>query len=87
MPMWEQQIIQTGRGSFEIFIKGNGNPVCVTHDYSAFNHTGDYFAETFTNRNQVILINLKNAGNSDRAEHPHELSLIDSVLDLEEIRK
>ena len=87
MPMWEQQIIQTGRGSFEIFIKGNGNPVCVTHDYSAFNHTGDYFADTFTDWNQVILVNLKNAGNSDRAEHPHELSLIDSVLDLEEIRK
>lgn len=87
MPMWEQQIIQTGRGSFEIFIKGNGNPVCVTHDYSAFNHTGDYFADTFTDWNQVILVNLKNAGSSDRAEHPHELSLIDSVLDLEEIRK
>lgn len=30
MEKWVQQIINTKRGEFEIFIKGSGEPVCVT---------------------------------------------------------
>ncbi|WP_455661344.1 alpha/beta fold hydrolase [Pradoshia sp.] len=87
MNMWEQRIIRTDRGSFEIFIKGEGPPVCVTHHYSEFNCTGDYYADVFTGHNKVILVNLKDAGNSDKVTYPYELSMIDAVLDLEEIRK
>lgn len=87
MQMWEKRIIRTVRGSFEIFIKGEGPPVCVTHHYSEFNRTGDYYADIFTSQNKVILVNLKDAGDSDKAKQPYELSMIDAVLDLEEIRK
>lgn len=87
MYKWNQKMIETSRGRFEVFVKGEGSPVCVTHHYSEFNETGDYFADTFTDAHQVFLVNLKGAGNSDSETHPHELSMIDAVLDLEEMRK
>ncbi|MEH7886989.1 alpha/beta hydrolase [Bacillus sp. JJ1609] len=87
MAKWEQKIINTARGKFEIFIKGNGEPICVTHHYSEFNSSGDYFAETFTDNNQLILVNLREAGQSAKAEEPYQLSMIEAVLDLESIRE
>lgn len=87
MPEWKREMIETTRGCFEVFVKGEGEPVCITHHYSEFNETGDYFAETFIENNKVFLVNLKDTGNSDKAENPHELSMVDAVLDLEEIRK
>ncbi|MDG5472120.1 alpha/beta hydrolase [Jeotgalibacillus sp. ET6] len=87
MSGWKQEMISTTRGKFEVFVKGRGDPVCVTHHYSEFNESGDYFADTFSDQNKVFLVNLKEAGNSDKAKNPHELSIVDAVLDLEEIRK
>lgn len=84
---WKKEMIETSRGCFEVFVKGEGEPVCITHHYSEFNESGDYFAETFIENNKVFLVNLKDAGNSDKAENAHELSMVDAVLDLEEIRK
>jgi len=84
---WKKEMIETNRGCFEVFVKGEGEPVCITHHYSEFNDSGDYFAETFIENNKVFLVNLKDAGNSDKAENAHELSMVDAVLDLEEIRK
>lgn len=84
---WTQKIIRTTRGDFEVFIKGDGHPLCVTHHYSEFNETGDFFADAFTKTNQVFLINLREAGNSAKAEQPHQLSLLETVLDLEAIRE
>jgi proline iminopeptidase len=86
MVMWEQKILHTSRGVFEIFIKGNGKPICVTHHYSEFNCSGDYFADSFTDQNQVILVNLREAGKSEKAEEPYQLSMIEAVFDLEGIR-
>ncbi|MBY6036996.1 alpha/beta hydrolase [Fictibacillus nanhaiensis] len=87
MSKWETKIIETERGTFEVFTKGKGLPVCITHHYSEFNNTGDYFAETFTDSYKVYLVNLKEAGNSSKSIHPHELSMFDAVYDLEAIRK
>jgi len=87
MENWVQQIINTKRGNFEIFVKGSGEPICVTHLYSEFNSSGDYFAEVFTEQNQVILVNLREAGQSGKAEEPYQLSMIEAVLDLESIRE
>lgn len=87
MSNWETKIIETSRGTFEVFVKGEGNPICVTHHYSEFNHTGDYFAESFTENNKVFLVNLKEAGNSAKANEAHELSMFDAVYDLEAIRE
>lgn len=83
---WERMMVFTTRGEFEVFAKGIGEPLCVTHLYSEFNETGDYFAETFTKTNRVYLINLREAGNSVKAQHPYELSMLESVFDLEAIR-
>ncbi|MEY9975188.1 hypothetical protein ABH968_000130 [Lysinibacillus sp. RC79] len=85
--MWKQEFVETSRGRFEIFTKGIGEPLCVTHFYSEFNETGDYFAETFVSTNKVILVNLREAGNSEKATQPYELSLLESVFDLEAIRE
>ncbi|PFA69115.1 proline iminopeptidase [Bacillus sp. AFS015802] len=87
MKVWERKLLHTARGVFEIFMKGVGNPLCVTHHYSEFNETGDYFAETFTGTNQVFLINLREAGGSDKANESYHLSMLETVFDLEAIRE
>ncbi|MGR9049585.1 alpha/beta fold hydrolase [Halobacillus faecis] len=84
---WKRTMVKTDRGTFEVFEKGQGSPLAVTHLYSEFNETGDYFAEAFVVSHTVYLINLKECGRTDKASSPHELTMLDSVLDLEEIRK
>lgn len=83
---WEKRLVSTDRGVFEIFQFGTGTPVCVTHNYSEFNHTGDAFAESFTQNHRVILVNLRETGNSAKAIEPYQLSMIEAVVDLESIR-
>ncbi len=87
MGSWRGKIISTDRGDFEIFTKGQGKPVCVTHLYSEFNETGDHFADTFTQRYETILVNLRGAGKSSRYQTEDELSMGETVKDLESIRK
>jgi proline iminopeptidase len=86
MSNWNQMLIDTPRGTFEVFSKGEGEPICVTHHYSEFNETGDYFAETFTKTNKVFLVNLREAGNSAKAVEPYQLSMLETIFDLEAIR-
>ncbi|HFF3191968.1 alpha/beta hydrolase [Bacillus cereus] len=85
--MWKQQMINTKRGTFELFTKGSGEPLCITHHYSQFNETGDYFADVFTATHRVLLINLRGAGNSAKAQVENELSMIETIHDLEAIRE
>ncbi len=85
--MWTQQMIHTKRGTFELFTKGNGEPLCITHHYSQFNETGDYFADVFTSTHRVFLINLRDAGNSVKANSEKELSMTETIHDLEAIRE
>jgi proline iminopeptidase len=87
MGNWKRKLLHTTRGVFELFIKGQGAPLCVTHHYSEFNQTGDYFAESFTRTNQVFLINLREAGQSEKANEPYQLSMLESIFDLEAIRE
>lgn len=83
---WKQMLIDTYRGVFEVFSKGEGDPICVTHHYSEFNKTGDYFAETFTNTQKVYLVNLREAGNSEKANESYHLSMLETIFDVEAIR-
>lgn len=85
--MWKQQVVNTDRGTFEVFRKGQGTPLCVTHHYSIFNLTGDYFADSFTHTHEVFLINLRECGASERAIEPYQLSMLETVFDLEAIRE
>ncbi|GAA0596517.1 alpha/beta hydrolase [Virgibacillus siamensis] len=87
MQKWKRSLIETARGTFEMFVKGKGEPLCVTHHYSVFNETGDYFAEAFTKTNTIYLVNLREAGDSPKAYDPYQLSMLETVLDLEAIRE
>ncbi|PEL13081.1 alpha/beta fold hydrolase [Bacillus sp. AFS017336] len=87
MEKWERKLLNTKRGVFEVFCKGEGEPLCVTHHYSEFNDSGDYFANSFTKLFKVYLINLRETGNSEKAHFPHELSMLETIFDLEEIRE
>ncbi|WP_141499432.1 alpha/beta fold hydrolase [Bacillus toyonensis] len=80
-------MIHTKRGTFELFTKGTGEPLCITHHYSQFNETGDYFADVFTATHRVFLINLRDAGSSVTAQSENELSMIETIHDLEAIRE
>ncbi|WP_188385919.1 alpha/beta fold hydrolase [Ornithinibacillus halotolerans] len=85
--MWNKRLLETKRGMFEVFEKGQGEPLAVTHHYSAYNENGNQFADTFTEHYHVYLINLRGAGNSVKVEDEHEYSMDNTVLDLEAIRE
>lgn len=85
--MWKQLLVETERGRFEVFVKGSGPPLCVTHLYSQFNDSGDYFADVFTKNYTVYLVNLKEAGNTDSVNSPYEFFMFETVFDLESIRE
>ncbi len=84
--MWEQKLIKTERGDFEIFEAGNGEPLCVTHLYSEFNERGYHFADRFVDDFKVYLVNLKESGNSTEIKNEDELSMSETSKDLEAIR-
>ncbi|QWG63849.1 alpha/beta fold hydrolase [Bacillus mycoides] len=84
--MWKINQIETSRGKFEYFQKGEGAPLCVTHLYSEYNNNGNTFANPFTKHYSVYLINLKGCGNSDPANDDAEYSMTEAVKDLEAIR-
>ncbi|UOY92310.1 alpha/beta hydrolase [Ectobacillus sp. JY-23] len=85
--VWETTFIETERGIFEVFIKGTGEPLCITHLYSEFNHSGDYFADIFTNTHQVFLVNLRGVGGSETEIHEEQLSMLETVRDLDAIKE
>lgn len=84
--MWIQRFIDTTRGTFEMFEKGVGEPLCITHLYSAFDKRGNTFANSFTSDYHVYLINLCGCGNSVKAENENRYSMEESVKDVEAIR-
>lgn len=87
MSVWQTQMIDTARGTFEVFVKGEGAPLCVTHLYSVFNESGDRFANMFTEQHRVYLVNLKATGRSPQVQNDEELSMPETVKDLEAIRE
>lgn len=84
--MWEKVFVETDRGKFEVFVSGSGEPICVTHQYSAYDERGNTFANPFTSHYQVYLVNLRGCGNSVEAKNKSQYSMEASVHDLESIR-
>ncbi|TGB04415.1 alpha/beta fold hydrolase [Halobacillus salinus] len=84
---WKKKIVQTHRGVFELFEKGEGPPLVVTHLYSEFNETGDYFANSMVGNYKVILLNLRQCGESERVQEPYQLSLLETIFDVEAVRE
>lgn len=85
--MWKERIVDTARGKFEVFEKGTGEPLAVTHLYSEFNQKGNLMADAFSGDYHVYLINLRGAGRSVKATRPEEYSMDETLKDLEALRK
>jgi len=85
--MWIPRVIETNRGVFELFEKGEGEPLAITHLYSEFNERGNTFANPFTTSYRVLLINLRGTGGSVKAEREDQYSMNETVKDLEAIRQ
>lgn len=85
--MWETLKIETTRGHFEVFRKGQGKPIAITHLFSEFNEQGNQFANCFTTENEVYLINLTDCGKSREMTELDDYSIASSVKDLEAIRE
>lgn len=84
--MWQRELVSTNRGTFEVFVCGSGEPLCITHLYSEFNERGNYFADMFIQSFKVYLVNLKEAGSSSKVSSEKELSMEETALDLEALR-
>ncbi len=85
--LWQQNLIETARGTFEYFKHGEGEPMAITHLYSEFDERGNAFANPFTTKFTVYLINLRGTVNSVRAQQDPEYSMVETVHDMEAIRK
>lgn len=85
--MWKQQLIETTRGIFEVFVAGQGEPLAVTHLYSEFDERGNLFANAFVPHYETYLINLRGCGQSDGPTARYTYAMDETVFDLEAIRE
>ncbi|RDI41245.1 alpha/beta fold hydrolase [Falsibacillus pallidus] len=85
--MWEKRMIETSRGTFELFTKGEGPPLCTTHLYSEFNEKGNLLASSLADHYTVYLVNLRGSGNSTGDTTRFSLGMTDAVGDLEAVRQ
>lgn len=84
----KKEIIKTDRGDFEIFIGGKGTkPICISHLYQEFLSGDEPYSKLIGQHYKVILVNLKNAGQSCKANSKTELTMEETVKDLEGIRE
>lgn len=86
MGHWESTVVTTDRGTFECFISGKGKPLCTAHLYQEFTSVGNPFADVLADYYQVIAVNLKCAGKSSKPHNKLQLSMNESLIDLESIR-
>lgn len=84
--MWTQHTIETTRGMFEYFTKGQGKPLAITHYFSQFDERGNLFANPFTAHYEVFLINVRGAGNSSAVTEDAQMTFSEIIKDLEAIR-
>ncbi|HEY4622309.1 MAG TPA: alpha/beta hydrolase [Solibacillus sp.] len=85
--MWKQHIIETKRGTFEYFTKGQGAPLAIMHYYLQFDARGNLFANPFTAHYEVFLINVRGAGNSSPVTTDNQMAFSEIIKDLEAIRE
>lgn len=85
--MFTQKVIQTKRGQFEIFFRGEGEPLAFTHLYSEFNENGDIMSQNLSEHYTVFIINLRGAGKTDDQTDEYSYSMDDAIHDLEAVRQ
>lgn len=84
--MFTRRMIETERGAFEIFKRGQGEPLAFTHLYSEFNENGDIMSQQLSEFYTVYVINLRGAGNSADATDQYTYSMDDAIHDMEAVR-
>lgn len=85
--MFEREVLETERGTFEVFKKGSGKPLAFTHLYSEFNTLGNTMSQMLAKHYAVYIINLRGAGGSDGPTEAYTYSMDDAIHDMEAIRK
>ena len=65
---------------------GKGKPICTAHLYQEFTDKGNPFADVLSDYYEVIAVNLKGAGKSSKPLRKSDLSMEETVKDLESIR-
>ncbi|WP_274310153.1 alpha/beta hydrolase [Solibacillus daqui] len=85
--MWKQHVIETKRGTFEYFTKGQGAPLAISHYFLQFDARGNLFANPFTEHYEVFLINVRGAGNSSPITQDEQMAFSEIIADLEAIRE
>ncbi|QQE78329.1 alpha/beta fold hydrolase [Alicyclobacillus sp. SO9] len=83
---WKPVLITTERGTFECFVAGKGKPICVAHLYQQFSDKGNPFIDVLSDYYKVIAVNLKGTGKSSKPRRKSDLSMDETVNDLESIR-
>lgn len=84
--MFSTKLINTERGTFEVFVYGEGEPLAYTHLYSEYNSNGNIMSQQLSEHYKVYIINLRGAGNSDDQTEQYSYSMDDAVHDLEAVR-
>ncbi|MEH7460083.1 alpha/beta hydrolase [Bacillus sp. JJ1127] len=84
----QREMSKTDRGEFEVFIGGKGTePICIAHLYQEFLSGKEPYSAAIGEYYKVVLVNLKNTGSSTKVKSKKDLSMEETVKDLESIRK
>ena len=85
--MFNTELIHSKRGTFEVFVYGQGEPLVYTHLYSEYNAYGNLMSQQLSEHYKVYVINLRGAGQSDDQTEQYSYSMDDAIHDLEAVRE
>lgn len=85
--MFETKLVESSRGIFEVFVRGEGEPLIYTHLYSEYNSLGNLMSQQLSEHYKVYIINLRGAGQSDNQTEKYTYSMDDAIHDLEAVRE
>lgn len=85
--MFNIKLVESKRGIFEVFTRGQGEPLVYTHLYSEYNAYGNLMSQQLSEHYKVYVINLRGAGKSDDKTEGYTYSMDDAIHDLEAVRK
>ncbi|MFC3900668.1 alpha/beta fold hydrolase [Aliicoccus persicus] len=85
--MFETKLVESSRGTFEVFTRGEGESLIFTHLYSEFNSLGNLMSQQLSKLYKVYIINLRGAGKSDDQTEEYTYSMDDAIHDIEAVRE
>lgn len=85
--MFKTKLVKTKRGTFEVFSRGQGEPLVYTHLYSEYNAYGNLMSQQLSEHYEVYVINLRGAGQSDSQTEEYTYGMDDAIHDMEAVRE